>query len=730
MARDISELGADVFDDTPRKPRKISPRKRNYIIGLSITGALLVGAVTASIILCNTALTDYANVENVIYYFTQDAVLEEGQKPYAVLYRLPSDRKFPSTFRIPSQVMGYKVLGVADRAFSGHNEIKKVVMTNNIQFVGEEAFANCENLASFTWSKNLNDVGVGAFENTKFYNTLQQDNKTLYDLPSGLLIYVGKEYFDENTALVSDSLSEAEINDIKANYTVDNITKFSDLNVKGICSGAFKENNRITYIDLPEALDDIPISTFESCKNLEGLDGTHSKLTLIANKAFANCTDLKKASLPATLTTLGDEVFVNTGLIDSIPELSHISNVGERIFADCKQLKTINYTANKVYKYMFEGCSKLETVTFGEDNANLDNVTEIARGAFKGTAIKEITLPKQLSEVSDFAFQGCDKLEKVYVWGNFNDELVTQEEPEQLKEGEEHEYPFVDHDGNPCDALKGIQTVKESAFENCTSLTTIKLYDYDNENHIIYEGNDGDFTFPYSLSRCDGSSLESTTHHTFENTQPTNIIFSPNMKHIGSYAFAGADTLVSVSIQDFAHSKLTTIKANAFEDCANLETFDLAPTVARIEGNAFKGCQKLQSLDIGHTKITVISAYAFYDCQTISEIVIPETVTSIKSNAFFRNYNVDYVIVPAKVKEILKNAFTQCRANATDPKLQIFIERTVSQAYEGAGKINFGKPSWHDDTAEHYFLLGEGEEKQEGYNYWRLNEVTGEPEVI
>ena len=70
MARDISELGADVFDDTPKPKNKISPKKRNYIIGLSITGALLVGVAAATVVLCNTALTDYSNVENVSYYFS------------------------------------------------------------------------------------------------------------------------------------------------------------------------------------------------------------------------------------------------------------------------------------------------------------------------------------------------------------------------------------------------------------------------------------------------------------------------------------------------------------------------------------------------------------------------------------------------------------------------------------------------------------------------------------
>ena len=69
MARDISELGADVFDDTPQPKRRISIKKRNYIIGLSVAAALAIGAATTSIILCNTVLLDYANVQNVYYYF-------------------------------------------------------------------------------------------------------------------------------------------------------------------------------------------------------------------------------------------------------------------------------------------------------------------------------------------------------------------------------------------------------------------------------------------------------------------------------------------------------------------------------------------------------------------------------------------------------------------------------------------------------------------------------------
>ena len=72
-------------------------------------------------------------------------------------------------------------------------------MPNTIEWIGESAFLDCTNLSSFTWSKNLKDIGVDAFSGTKFYEKLLQDDKGIYDLPSGILVYVGTNYFDDNT---------------------------------------------------------------------------------------------------------------------------------------------------------------------------------------------------------------------------------------------------------------------------------------------------------------------------------------------------------------------------------------------------------------------------------------------------------------------------------------------------------------------------------------------------
>lgn len=737
MARDISELGADVFDDSPKKYKRISPKKRNYIIGLSISGVLLVGVTVATVVLCNTALSDYSNVENVMYYFTPKNLVAEGEEPTAVLSRLPSDKTFPSTFRIPTQVLGYKVVGVAPEAFSMHEEIKKVIMPNTIEWIGEKAFYDCKNLSSFTWSKNLKDIGVDAFTGTKFYENLLKDDKGLYDIPSGILVYVGTNYFDDNTAIISDSLTEAQIANIKTTYAVQNVKKFSELNVKGICSGAFRNNQKITYIDLPETLDEISAYVFEGCTKLKAIDGSHTELNSIGKRAFANCEDLAVVNLPNALVTLGDEAFANTAVTE-IPELDKIQSIGKGVFAGCTRLTSVNYSLNEVYENMFNGCSSLTSISWGDDNSNIDNVTYIGAGAFAGTAFTEFVYPKNVYTIEDFAFENCTSLQTLSLYGNFQDELLPKEEEEEdeeedtrsLDEGEEGEeepqidYPCVNHSGEDCFELKGVQVIKEKAFNGCSSLSTINLYDDNYEINLDPEisGYENTFTFPYSVMRCDGSSAQNSRHYTFAGTNPSKILFSPNMMHIGTYAFNNVTSLTEVKVEQFEKSKMTTIKASAYQGCSNLESIELPHSILSIENSAFSGCKKLDGVEINQLPIKAINGGAFYDCQNLESLTLPETVTSIKTEAFCRTYKLRHLIIPSTVTEILSRSFTECRETAGE-KMGIFIQRTYAAAHNGRYKINFGN-GWHDNTAFDSYLLSEGENKLPGVSYWNGNEAS------
>ena len=729
MARDISELGADVFDDTPQPKRRISVKKRNYIIGLSITGLLLTGAIVGSVVAINTVLLDYDNIANITYYYTPASMVPDGGEPTAVLYKLRSDVKYPSSFRIPSQIKGYKVVGVADSAFSGHDEIKKVIMPSTLEFIGEKAFENCTNLATFTWSKNLADVGVDAFLNTKFYNNLLSDTEGFFDLPSGLLIYAGKDRFAPNTALFSDEISDAEMNAAKSKYGVTTSYRFGELGVKNICSGAFKGNDKIVYIDLPSQLDEIADSTFENCINLKGIDSNHCKLTEIGARAFANCEKLSDIKLPDNLTRLGDFAFSNTALTDTIPDVSHVESLGESIFAYCEQLTSVVFEGNYLPNYTFAGCSSLTSIEWGEGNSNINNVTSIGIGAFTRTGFTSFIVPREVKIINDETFLDCAQLEKVSLWGNFNYKLA-EIEPEEDEDEEDEDVEdiitdsFIKYDGTRgSGTLDGVNAIKASAFNGCVSLNTIELLNDDYTVNPNYS-EEGTFYFPASLIRTDGNStISGTDNHVFSYSNVECVKITPNQRNIGSYAFFNNTSLKRVDIVYPQLSELNTVKANAFQNCSALEEFDLPASLKTLGASAFRGCSSLTNIGLGDTKITGINSGVFYGCESLLELDIPNTVSAIKTDAFYKNYSLNYLVLPSSLTEIQNNSFKNCRPDGEEP-LKLFLSFTI----DGFKKSVNSAKVWHDDTAEVYFLLGEGEEKNPEYNYW--NGDSDNPQAI
>lgn len=55
-------------------------------------------------------------------------------------------------------------------------------------------------------------------------------------------------------------------------------------------------------------------------------------------------------------------------------------------------------------------------------------------------------------------------------------------------------------------------------------------------------------------------------------------------------------------------------------------------TVTRLGDNCFKGCSKLNSVQIPHTVIT-LGTYVFYGCSKLASLTIPSSVTTIGEGA-------------------------------------------------------------------------------------------------
>lgn len=103
---------------------------------------------------------------------------------------------------------------------------------------------------------------------------------------------------------------------------------------------------------------------------------------------------------------------------------------------------------------------------------------------------------------------------------------------------------------------------------------------------------------------------------------------------------------------------ITSIGANVFNDCINLEKIDIAGTVKKIGYNAFGNCRSLQSIDLPNS-IEDMSG-AFYNCTGLQKVVLENGVKIISEHAFENCINLTELIMPNSITRIDYSAFNGC----------------------------------------------------------------------
>lgn len=157
---------------------------------------------------------------------------------------------------------------------------------------------------------------------------------------------------------------------------------------------------------------------------------------------------------------------------------------------------------------------------------------------------------------------------------------------------------------------KGITSIKDSAFEECTGITEIKL-----PSILSYIGKD-------CFSEC--------TNMTAINLEDTAV------STVGEGAFEECRNLVSIAIP----STLTSIDKEVFEGCTSLKTLDFSRcknTLQNILEGAFKGCTTLEGVSFdGLTVFTKVGQSAFEGCSNLHSLTFPagSTFTTIEDDAF------------------------------------------------------------------------------------------------
>ncbi len=192
-------------------------------------------------------------------------------------------------------------------------------------------------------------------------------------------------------------------------------------------------------VDIPKDLDLTTIGTF-AFSNFEYVMKTPEELAIdptSASKAwFIGDNTITKVVIPEGVETIGAYAFAN------------LTALQEVVFPS--SLKYIEYGA-------FFGCTKLEKITFSGEN----NITTVNQSAFQNCALKGALDLPQVYVISNYAFAGNEKLEKVVL-------------PATLQTI--GEYAFAG-----CESLSDVQVGADKvkygayAFMGCKSLTTFPV---------------------------------------------------------------------------------------------------------------------------------------------------------------------------------------------------------------------------------------------------------------
>ena len=532
-------------------------------------------------------------------------------------------------------VVPESLTSITDSAFEG-THFDKVTLPENLTSIGKYAFRNSE-VKEIVWNDKLQVIGANAFEGT---------NLTSVTVPRSVT-----------------SIGEYAFTNAKSLTSLD----FELGGTAGLTIGRYAfTGTALTSVSFPNRLRNIEKSSSSVTPAIgmyafDGLD-TLSSITFEEISAAA----------PAGQMNIGDYAFRGTSVVN----LEFPDYMGGSVGYEEHGGGEISYPA--VGKYAFANCEKLETVDFGNPNAEryyigtsafencvnlgkngealvLPDALSLSSSAMGASAFKNCTSLKEVI-LSGFGsatgarsvFEGCTSLEKVTLTGKkvyqyasivvgnswftgcYN--LIELNLPDTLSEIGVNAF-------NGCTSLTSITLpaactkVASTAFTDCTALTGIEV-DPDNRtirsvDGVLYKLTDGEikelilyptakpaaeFVVPEKVTTLGASIFKG-------NTSLRKVTIAGDVMELGSSLFSGCTALEEVILPD----TLQTIKNSAFEGCTSLKSIDIPDSVTTIEASAFKNSGLTSvALPVGlsafGSKSGAIDAAAFAGCTDLANI--------------------------------------------------------------------------------------------------------------
>lgn len=369
------------------------------------------------------------------------------------------------------------------------------------------------------------------------------------------------------------------------------------LPVLEIMAEAFKGNETITELYIPETVLKIGADSFNGCKNLALIDFGDAYTTVEAS-AFAYCTAIVELDIPAG-----------------------VYKVKNGAFAGCTSIKRLSIASDSIYDGAFYSLTSLRELDLKEGVREIGN-------AFSGDSpLFSVTLPSTLKSIGTSPFNS----ERIVEVKNLSSIEIAPDLSSP--------YSFYKNLRNVYSDTEG-----ESALFTDPETDFVFLR-YNGEFHLMgYVGEGSVSELPES---CQGERY-SIYKRAFYNTDIENgtLYIPESVYRIYEYAFAYNETLKIV----YGAEGVEEIGAYSFYNCSELMSFTLGAKLKNIYTDAFYGCDRLYDL-IDHSSLGVGAGTLSYGRVAFKAIkVITDTTVSepgifiVDDFAFYLRDNLCYLV--------------------------------------------------------------------------------------
>lgn len=641
----------------------------------------------------------FANCRLLTRVTLSDSVCEIGVGAFALCEKL-------SEITLPSGI-----LSIPQYAFSACGSLERIELPDGVCEIGDFAFAMCTALVEMPSTDALKTIGEGAFsecgfETLVFPDSLRKIGKNAFGgcaslvsvtLNQGLAEICENAFFEcyrlaeviNHSALMIEKKSASQgavalyasvVHTGKTTLVTENGLIFVSDGERAYLVGA---SEKVTEVSLPElhggkAYEIRPYAFYRN-KALTGVTA-EGDILAIGERAFAECELLSYVCFEGAVGAVDDYAFRSSAKLAEAKFLTTSESFGEGIFSDCNALEslTVPYIGKSIAQedatvlaYFFGASAtddKNQTVPHSLKSVILTQSRTLADHVFDGCdMLTEVVLPEGLLKIGYRAFSSCSSLVEIQIPSSVETidskvfagclGLVSVTMTDSVKTL--GSAAFVE-----CQMLReivlsnNIERIEEKTFFGCVSLDTLVLPE------ALTAIGDSAFDGCSFTSLTLPAGVAHISEEAFFNAPTFEIItVSPMNTHFSSVGNCLVDVASGVLLRGTSTtvipSSVREIAANAFKGCDKLKTIEIPAGVTRIGSGAFWGCTALEGITVSKG-VLEIGEGAFADCSSLTRVEIQEGVTKIGSHAFANCSALKVVLIPKSVIGLDGRVFVGC----------------------------------------------------------------------